>query len=113
MSPITTHVLDTARGCPARDIPVSLEIQAPHQSWKLLARGATNEDGRVKNLLEERSELYPGLYRMTFHTEKYLAQSGGGFYPYVQVAFEIKDARQHYHIPLLLSPYGYSTYRGS
>jgi 5-hydroxyisourate hydrolase len=113
MSPITTHVLDTAKGAPAREIPVSLELQAPDKSWKQLAHGVTNEDGRIRNLLDEGSTLQPGVYRMTFYTEKYLAQTGGGFYPYVQVAFDIKDPRQHFHIPLLLSPFGYSTYRGS
>ena len=110
-SPITTHVLDTARGKPAVGIPVSLHIQSDG-IWKELAGGITNQDGRITDLLRE-STLKPGRYRLTFETGKYLAQSGKPFFPEVEIVFEVHDPAQHYHVPLLLSPYGYSTYRGS
>ena len=110
-SPITTHVLDTARGRPAAGIPVSLHLQS-EGSWRELARGITDQDGRITDLLRE-SKLRPGRYRLTFETEIYLAQSGKPFFPEVEIIFEIHDPAQHYHVPLLLSPYGYSTYRGS
>jgi 5-hydroxyisourate hydrolase len=110
-SPITTHVLDTARGRPAAGIPVSLHLQSAG-SWQELARGITDKDGRITDLLHE-SKLQPGKYRLTFQTGGYLSLSGKPFFPEVEIIFEIHDPTQYYHVPLLLSPYGYSTYRGS
>ena len=79
-----------------------------------MASGATNHDGRVPGLMPEGAGLQPGIYRMTFHTGDYYAATGQqGFYPIVHVDFEVRGQGQHYHIPLLVSPYGYSTYRGS
>lgn len=113
-SPITTHVLDTASGKPAAGVRATLEIQAGLNQWKELGSGQTNEDGRVADLLPPTHKLDRALYRMTFDTASYFRQSGvNGFYPFVQIVFEIRDPASHYHIPLLLSPYGYSTYRGS
>ena len=112
-SPVTTHVLDTARGRPAAGVPVSLEAGAGADAWKELGRGATNADGRAADLLPG-GTLQPGRYRLTFDTAAYFKAEGlQGFYPYVQVVFEIRQAGEHYHVPLLLSPFGYSTYRGS
>ena len=112
MSPITTHILDTARGCPARGVPLTLE-RRDGDAWTLLASGVTDSDGRVADLLEP-GDLTVGLYRMTFQTGAYFESQGiSGFYPYVPVPFHIAELGQHYHVPLLLSPYGYSTYRGS
>jgi 5-hydroxyisourate hydrolase len=114
MSAITTHVLDTARGRPAADLEIHLERRSPEGSWGLIGRGATDNDGRLRTLLDDGETLLPGFYRITFDTGGYFAQLGvEGFYPEVSVVFEIRDAGQHYHVPLLLSPYGYSTYRGS
>ena len=110
-SPITTHVLDTARGRPAAGIPVALHLHSDG-NWRELARGITNQDGRISDLLQE-SKLQAGKYRLTFDTGGYLAVSGKPFFPEVEIVFEIHDPAQHYHVPLLLSPYGYSTYRGS
>lgn len=110
-SPITTHVLDTARGKPAAGIPVSLHLHSDG-GWRELARGITNEDGRITDLLQE-WKLKAGRYRLTFDTGEYHAASGKAFFPEVEIVFEIEDPGQHYHVPLLLSPYGYSTYRGS
>ena len=111
-SPITTHVLDTARGCPAADISVVLENEVDGQ-WQALASGKTNDDGRIDGLLASES-LSVGRYRMTFATGEYFRSQGvDGFYPQVVVDFEIREPGDHYHVPLLLSPFGYSTYRGS
>ena len=113
-SPITTHVLDTSRGRPAVGVRVRLETQNENGDWQELARGTTDQDGRVSDLLPAGQRLASGAYRLTFETGSYVrAQGLSSFYPYVSVAFEIIDPAQHYHVPLLLSPFGYSTYRGS
>ena len=112
-SPITTHVLDLAHGRAAAGIPVLLESQHG-TSWKSIGQGATNADGRVENLLPPAAPLERGQYRLSFDTKAYFdAQGGKTFYPYVCIAFEVANTGEHYHVPLLLSPYGYSTYRGS
>jgi 5-hydroxyisourate hydrolase len=103
MSAITTHVLDTAEGRPAAGVPVTLEY-AVAGSWREVGHGETDADGRCRTLLK--NPLAAGGYRITFEVH-------GHFYPRVVVYFNVDDATQHYHIPLLLSPYGYSTYRGS
>ena len=111
-SPITTHVLDTSRGCPAAGVPVSIEFERGG-SWEKLGGTVTNEDGRVPTLLAGRT-LEAGRYRVSFNTNAYFSEhKTPAFYPYVQIVFEVCDLEQHYHIPLLLSPFGYSTYRGS
>jgi 5-hydroxyisourate hydrolase len=111
MSPITTHVLDTAAGRPAAGVPVTLEFFADGV-WTKLGAGVTNTDGRLPGLLLDPHALQPGTYRLTFDTAVYFA-GRPSFYPYVQITFNLADATQHYHVPLLLSPFGYSTYRGS
>ena len=113
MSPITTHILDTARGCPAAGVAVVLERRTEADDWQRVARGVTNEDGRLSDLLSAGS-LEAATYRLTFETGPYMAKQGiTTFYPHVPIVFEVVDAGQHYHVPLLLSPFGYSTYRGS
>ena len=112
MSAITTHVLDTSRGRPASGVPIVLERQGSG-GWTELGRGATDADGRLRTLLGERA-LEDGVYRLTFDTSTYYQGLGlQSFYPQVAVVFTVQDAGQHYHVPLLLSPFGYSTYRGS
>ena len=112
MSAITTHVLDTARGRPAPGVPITLLRRALDGSFAELGRGITDEDGRLRTLLA--APLEAGVYRITFDTAAYFkAQGAASFYPEVSVVFEIREPSQHYHVPLLLSPYGYSTYRGS
>lgn len=114
VSPITTHVLDTARGRPAAGIKVRLERLAGEEKWDNLAQGATNQDGRVADLLQAGSKLETGVYRLTFDTRSYFdGLDLKTFYPYVTITFEITEPGQHYHVPLLLSAFGYSTYRGS
>ncbi|MEW5798733.1 MAG: hydroxyisourate hydrolase [Bacteroidota bacterium] len=113
-SPITTHVLDTTRGTPAQGVTVSLEFQPSANKWEKIGSGTTNSDGRISDLLPDSHILQPGIYRITFETGKYfLSNKVASFYPYVQIVFKISDTTNHYHVPLLLNPYGYSTYRGS
>ncbi|XP_032228739.1 uncharacterized protein LOC5504541 [Nematostella vectensis] len=115
-SPLTTHALDTARGTPARQLPVKVFIEQPNntESWTLLASSSTNGDGRVPNLLKP-DQFIPARYKIRFETEIYFKSLAitEYFYPHVEIVFLIKDPDQHYHVPLLLSPFGYSTYRGS
>jgi len=111
-SPITTHVLDTALGRPAAGVAVNLEIEVFDGQWKELGRGTTDDGGRISQLLAD--DFAAGTYRLTFDTKSYfLARNVPCFYPRVTIVFTVRDAKEHYHIPLLLSPYGYSTYRGS
>ena len=114
MSAITTHVLDTSRGCPADGVPVILETQLAEGGWTPIGKGVTDADGRLKDLVPQGYVIGEGVYRLTFDTGTYFAAQGvQSFYLSVVVVFTVRDAEQHYHVPLLLSPYGYSTYRGS
>jgi len=111
MSGITTHVLDTSRGRPAAGVAITLE-RMDEGRWQLLGRGHTDSDGRLRDLLKE--PLTAATYRLTFGTGAYFKAGGGNcFFPEVTVTFDIQDTASHYHVPLLLSPYGYTTYRGS
>ncbi len=113
-SPITTHVLDTSQGRPASGIEVKLSFRNSTGMWRELASGKTNDEGRIMNLLAADFQLTPGVYQMTFDTGSYFRQQAAvSFYPFVCIIFEITHPEQHYHVPLLLSPFGYSTYRGS
>lgn len=113
MSAITTHVLDTAKGRPGSGIHIVLEYKNLDH-WDELASGQTNFDGRLSDLLKEGFHLLEGVYRLTFDTKAYYeSQNEPGFYPSVSISFEVRDPTQHYHVPLLISPFGYSTYRGS
>ena len=113
MSKITTHVLDVALGRPAADVPVLLQWRSPTGGWTELGRGATDSDGRLKDLAAGKT-LSAGIYRLTFNTGAYFAKCHvESLYPEVIILFEMQDGQGHYHIPLLLSPFGYSTYRGS
>ncbi|OGR81964.1 MAG: hydroxyisourate hydrolase [Elusimicrobia bacterium RIFCSPHIGHO2_02_FULL_57_9] len=117
MSSITTHVLDTTTGRPANGMAVTLESQNKDgESWTLIGDKTTDSDGRVKDLLPPGAKIKPGVYRLAFETGSYFAaRKISCFHPTVHVIFEIKEkeAGHHHHVPLLLSPYGYSTYRGS
>ena len=114
MSAITTHVLDTARGLPASGMRVVLEWQDRRECWHVLQHRVTNADGRAHDLWPADRKLEEGLYRLTFDTATYFrSQNIACFYPHVMVVFEVADASRHHHVPLLLSPFGYSTYRGS
>ncbi|KAG2551492.1 hypothetical protein PVAP13_9KG400900 [Panicum virgatum] len=121
--PITTHVLDVARGSPASGIEVHLEmwkdISAPpsfnkkdFNGWATLGTSVTNNDGRSGQLTDIVDNIAPGFYRMSFNTSKY---APAGFFPYVSIIFEIKENQtaEHFHVPLLHSPFSFTTYRGS
>ena len=113
MGSISTHVLDVARGRPAERVPVKLET-AGTTAHQVLAAAVTDDNGRIAALLPSGHALSAGLYRLTFDTSAYFrAQNVDGFFPEIAILFEVRDAGQHYHVPLLLSPFGYSTYRGS
>lgn len=108
---ITTHVLDTSRGRPAEGVPVRLDVRMD-DGWRSLGSSLTDRDGRAQDLFT--GDPPAGTYRLTFGTATYFAFNGvEGFYPLVEVVFEVRDPSQHHHVPLLLSPFGYSTYRGS
>ncbi len=112
MSQITTHILDTATGKPASGVRVVL-CQKQAAQWEELGSGVTNADGRIADLLPEDSLLEPGTYRLVFEIGSYFrGQNMPVFYPEAQVSFNLSD-HSHYHIPLLISPFSYSTYRGS
>jgi 5-hydroxyisourate hydrolase len=109
---ITTHVLDTARGRPAEGVQVVLE-RADGEGWALVGRGATDGDGRLRDLVAP-GAAPAGRYRLTFDTGAYFAAAGvRGFYPEVSIVFAVEPGEERYHVPLLLNPFGYSTYRGS
>lgn len=111
---ITTHVLDTALGKPAAGVPVRLERQDPPGRWRQIASASTDDDGRCSQLLPDAGDLAAGLYRLVFETGKYFeGQNIVGLYPAVEIAFSVRPGESHLHIPLLLSPNGYTTYRGS
>jgi 5-hydroxyisourate hydrolase len=109
---ITTHVLDTAAGRPGKAIAIELE-RADGAAWQPIGTGTTDDDGRLRTLTPA-GPVAAGTYRLRFHTGAYLAaHHQAGFFPVVEIQFTVVDGTQHYHVPLLLSPYSYSTYRGS
>jgi 5-hydroxyisourate hydrolase len=105
MKRISTHILDTSSGQPGRGVPVKL-----YQGDRELSTSVTDADGRCQNLLREGQTLSPGIYRLVFHVT---ALFPDGLYPEVTVSFRVGAESGHYHIPLLISPFGYTTYRGS
>ena len=111
MGQLTTHILDTSTGKPAKGIKVSLEF-FKSGNWENITGNITNDDGRIPDFTDNLN-LERGNYQITFQTGEYFKANGiKGFYPHVSIVF-ILDSDEHYHVPLLLNPYGYSTYRGS
>lgn len=112
MSQLTTHILDTSKGKPAEGVTIVL-YQQHEESWQQLTLASTDADGRIPDLLQKEFVLEPGVYKLRFETKQYFEQQGiQTFYPFTEVAFIITGP-EHYHIPLLLNPFGYTTYRGS
>jgi len=118
VSKISCHVLDTALGRPARDLRITMDMQASRvaeaalDAFTRVGEAITDENGRAGDLLRG-TPLHPGTYRLTFETGAYFEQSAQPvFYPRVEVFFTVAAPSESYHIPLLLSPFGYSTYRG-
>lgn len=111
-SAITTHVLDTALGKPAEGVSVRLEQQASGERWEALGDATTDADGRIREIGPAR--VPAGTYRFTFDTGAYFASGGREtFFPEVTITFSVTDPDSHYHVPILLSPFSLSTYRGS
>ena len=113
VSAITTHVLDISRGVPAAGVEVTLEWRSPR---RLAAdgKGATDADGRLRTLMSEAGSAPAGLYRLQFETGAYFEEHGpAAFHPHITVTFDVIDGEAHHHVPLLVSPFGYTTYRGS
>lgn len=114
MNRISTHILDTSRGKPAVHVPVKLERQEATGAWHLLASAHTDADGRCAQLLPPDDPMPARPYRLQFDTASYYsAQKLDGLYPVVEITFQVREGESHYHIPLLLSSNGYTTYRGS
>ncbi|MDR6677665.1 hydroxyisourate hydrolase [Pseudomonas oryzihabitans] len=112
-NPLSVHVLNLETGVPSAGVHVTLERQVG-ESWQPLAEEVTNAQGRVPALFPEDQTFAKGEYRVVFKTGDYYRQQGrSAFFPEIPVVFEVTQPAQHYHIPLLLSPYGFSTYRGS
>ncbi len=112
MSTITTHVLDTAIGRPASGVTLLL-AKGSGGGWHTVGRGTTDIDGRCKTLMKGNKKLAKGVYRLTFGVAAYFKRARQlAFYPAISIVFQVRDSR-HHHVPLLLAPWGYSTYRGS
>ena|SRR5688500_2269014 len=111
---ISTHVLDIARGRPAAGVAVLLEVVDASDARREVGRDRTDADGRVRELAAAGSKVEAGTFCLTFETGDYFAATGvDAFYPRVSILFAVRDPSEHHHVPLLLSPYGYSTYRGT
>ena len=113
MITISTHVLDTSKGKPAVEVPILLEFMKSQNEWQEIGKATTNKDGRAPELINKEIPLEKGTYRITFDTNTYFKLSDiKGFYPTVSIVFQIEN-EEHHHVPLLINPFGYSTYRGS
>lgn len=111
---LSSHILDITQGKPAPNVKISLSKQQKHGKWKAIDEKFTDENGRINNFLKEKKdENHHGIYKLTYFTEPYFKGLGQqSFYPFIEVVFELKD-NHHYHVPITLSPFGYSTYRGN
>lgn len=110
---LSVHILNQQTGIPSKDVAVTLEKQQS-TGWAMLAQGKTDNDGRIKSLYPEDQDMQPGVYRVTFKTGDYFnSEKLSSFFPEVPVLFTVTKTNEKLHIPLLLSQYGYSTYKGS
>ena len=110
---LSSHILDISTGSPAAGVKIALHQQASDGTWKLVDEKYTDSNGRIKDFLPQTGNQHRGIYKLVFYTKPYFEQQKvSSFFPFVEVVFELKDDA-HYHIPITLSPYGYSTYRGS
>jgi 5-hydroxyisourate hydrolase len=113
MNGISTHILDLSRGCPAVAVVVTL-LRRQDDSWHEISINRTDQDGRIKAALPAGETLHAGVYLLHFDSGAYFRSLGiESFHPFVEITFQIHNAAEHYHVPLLLTPYSYSTYRGS
>lgn len=105
---ISTHVLDIKDGVGRADVPVTLSIQDENNSWTSIGEAMTEENGRVESFGEDVT-VEEGVYKLTFD----MSEDGETFFPEIDVVFNVEDPEEHYHVPVIVSPYGYSTYRGN
>nr|ACO15689.1 transthyretin-like protein R09H10.3 precursor [Caligus clemensi] len=111
-NPLSSHVLDTSRGCPAEGIEINLYKQEV-SNWTFVGKKVTNQDGRVSGFLDWEN-FQKGVYKLHFGVKEYFEKTNTEtFFPFVEIVFDIKDPEAHYHVPILLNPFGYTTYRGS
>lgn len=109
---LSSHILDINKGMPAAGVRIALSKMEAGE-WHPVEEKTTDENGRIKDFLEENGQNHRGIYKLTYYTAPYFEQAEQeSFYPFIEVVFEIKDDK-HYHVPIALSPYGYSTYRGN
>ncbi|XP_021954006.1 5-hydroxyisourate hydrolase isoform X1 [Folsomia candida] len=112
-NPLTSHILDTSRGRPAAGVLVKLFKRGADGNWVFITEQSTNNDGRIGNLISG-AQFTPAIYKLNFDTKSYFTSKGEKtFYPFIDVIFEIEKPEEHYHVPILLNAYGFSTYRGS
>lgn len=110
---LSSHILDITSGKPAANVKITLSKKDQNNNWIILEEKSTDENGRIKDFLKQNGGDNKGIYKLTYHTNPYFERSGQqSFYPYIDVVFELTD-NEHYHVPITLSPFGYSTYRGS
>ncbi|KIC60970.1 hydroxyisourate hydrolase [Brevundimonas nasdae] len=109
---MSTHVLDLARGVGGRDVPVTLAIKDGDGGWRQLATARTDENGRVRSFGDQIT-TQAATYKLTFDMSQYGDKDAQPFFPEIDVVFQVRDPSIHYHVPVVVSPYGYSTYRGN
>lgn len=111
---LSSHILDITQGKPAPNVKITLSKQDKSGEWVIIDEKKTDENGRIKDFLREGAEVtHRGIYKLTYHTAPYFERLGQkSFYPFIEVVFELQDD-SHYHVPITLSPFGYSTYRGN
>lgn len=110
---LSSHILDISKGSPAAGVKIALMKQEANGNWKAIDEKFTDANGRIKDFLPQKGSQHRGIYKLVFFTKPYFEkQNIKSFFPFVEVVFELNDD-EHYHIPITLSPYGYSTYRGS
>ena len=110
---LSSHILDITQGKPAANVKISLEKQDHKGKWHPIDEKITDENGRIKDFLPQNGKANDGIYRLTYHVKPYFEQlQQSTFYPFIEVVFQINN-NDHYHVPITLSPYGYSTYRGN
>lgn len=110
---LSSHILDITAGKPAAEVKITLSRLEKNDRWVVVEEKFTDSNGRIKDFLKQDGKSHVGIYKLTYHTSPYFKKTGNKtFYPFIEVVFELVD-NEHYHVPITLSPFGYSTYRGN